>query len=130
PAHEPVGDRKRERHGGQANELAAAGFAEIHDDEFAGERKDGDHQHHPGLDDALVATGRVMQGVVEFQRDHDRQDFGKDGLKRLRLDRVEGAEDRPGDDYANEPEQRDHDHDVDDQVQRQGDDTFELLVEG
>ena len=81
-----------------------------------------------GLDDALLAGDDVLQRMVEFERDEQREDLAEHRLERPVVERVEHAQEQPRDHRCREPVQRHQDNERDERRQDQRHRAFEALV--
>lgn len=88
---QPVDNTYCQSYGGQAKHAFSSCFLKIQDNEFTSYSKQGNEQDDLRLNDALLPSDHVLEGMVEFQRDQYRHDLAKDVLEHLMVERVHGA---------------------------------------
>src|SRR5688572_1023485 len=106
---EPIGYAQGHSSACQAKQLIRRDGVQIQDDELPGQSQKGNEDYNLGLDDALLSSDYVLERVVELERDQQRHDLAKDGLKYTMIQGVKGAEQQTGDDCKTEPEEGDDD---------------------
>jgi N-methylhydantoinase A len=75
-----------------------------------------------------LARDDVLKGVVELERDQQRQDVTEYRFEHAVVERVERPQDQPRDDVDDQPEQRHDDDRADDHRERERDGALEALI--
>ena len=88
-ADQPVDDAQRQNSRRESEQFNGSHIMQIQQDEFAGNRQEGDQDDGPYPDDVLMLGKNDQQGVFELKRDDNSKDRAKNRLEDRLVDRID-----------------------------------------
>ncbi len=127
--HQPVDDAQSQNGGGQGRQGQWRHPFDVEDDQFAGQRHQGDQDQGLHPDDAFPASGHLDDGMLEFHGDQHRHDHSEQAFEAFGAQDVVASQEDGGENLAHQGEQGEHDDDRDDDGDHDRDHLFEAFVE-